>query len=138
MLALEIAALTPIALVANLPTQFGMVGTDAASEFLGRGTAISAPLLPLLVLGALSGALLRARRGQVPLIAGLGLVGALFLVGALGEALAEPTAEVSRGVLLASGIGVGTMAVVMISLAIAALAKNAARPMPRLAKPTSH
>jgi hypothetical protein len=38
------------AVVVNLPAQFGGVGTDAGDEFLTRGTAISAPLLPVVLL----------------------------------------------------------------------------------------
>lgn len=39
-----------LAVIMNWPAQFGGVGTDARAEVLTRGTAISAPLLPVLVL----------------------------------------------------------------------------------------
>ncbi len=41
---------TIVAVVVNLPAQFGGVGTDAGEEFLTRGTAISAPLLPVVLM----------------------------------------------------------------------------------------
>ena len=53
---------TVVAVVVNLPSQFGRVGTDAGSEFLTSGTAISAPLLPVVLLIAV--AALADRAGQ--------------------------------------------------------------------------
>ncbi len=43
---------TVVAIVVNLPSQFGIVGTDARAEFLTSGTAISLPLIPVLSLVA--------------------------------------------------------------------------------------
>ena len=53
---------TIVAVTVNLPTQFGYEGRDAAAEWAGRGTAISAPLVPLLVLGVASALSLRRDR----------------------------------------------------------------------------
>ncbi len=111
---------TPIAVLANLPTQFGGAGTDAGEEFLSRGTAISAPLVPLLALAVLLPLLHRSDRWAMVGIVGTGLIGIVFLTGALGEAFADATPEVSKGVLLASGVGVGALAASMVGLAIAA------------------
>ena len=49
LLALNVIA-TVVAVALNLPAQFGGVGTDAGDEFLSRGTAISAPLLPVVLM----------------------------------------------------------------------------------------
>ncbi len=120
---LEVVVLTPLAILTNLPAQFGGVGTDAGAEFIARGTAISAPLLPLLALAALVVLLLlRGERWAIALGAvGIGLLGGLFIIGALGEALSEGTREVSRSVLVASGVGVGAIGAGMLALAIASL-----------------
>jgi hypothetical protein len=119
-LALNVVVLTPIAVLANLPTQFGGAGTDAGEEFLSRGTAISAPLAPLLALGVLLPLLHRSDRWAMVGIVGTGLIGIVFLTGALGEVFSDATPEVSKVVLLASGAGVGALAAGMVGLAIAA------------------
>jgi len=46
---LEVVA-TVVAVLVNWPSPFGGVGTDAGAELVTRGTAISAPLLPLVLL----------------------------------------------------------------------------------------
>src|SRR5687767_13485423 len=80
--------LSAVAIAANLPAQFGEAGTDAAAEYLSRGTALSAPLLPLLLLTVSIGALAHGGRLSGPGAAGVGLVAVATLVGAMGEAFA--------------------------------------------------
>jgi len=101
-LALQLV-LTAVAVAANWPAQFGGEGVDASAEFLTRGTAISAPLLPLFVLALSIAALLADRAVALAGTLGVGVVAGLTVVGSLGEAVAAPTAEVGRAVLLASG-----------------------------------
>ena len=95
---------TVVAVVVNWPAQFGGVGTNAADEFLTRGTAISAPLLPVVLLLLV---LVLAGRGGV---AGWVGVGAAFVcavtvgIGGLGELMAEPTQDTPRPVLVGAGV----------------------------------
>jgi hypothetical protein len=99
----------PVALAANWPAQFGDAGTDAGAEWVSRGTALTAPVLPLAVLAL---ALLLAWRGGTVLrragVVLAGLCGLVLVVGSLGEAAAPATAEAGKAVLVASGI-VGTL-----------------------------
>ena len=96
---------TAVAVVAGWPAQLGGAGDPdrVAAEFLTRGTALSAPLGPLLVLAL--AVLLASRRGRA---GGVGtgllvLLGVAFVVGGLGEALAPDSADVPRAVLVTSG-----------------------------------
>ena len=95
---------TVVAIVANLPSQFGGVGTDAGREFLSRGTAISAPLVPMIVLAASIVLLRRTDRWANVGVGATCLVGVLFLIGGLGEAFAKETPDTPKAVLVASGI----------------------------------
>ncbi len=95
---------TVVAIVVNWPSQFGIVGTDAGSEFLTSGTAISAPLLPvvlLLVVVVLAGR--RDRWGWLGIAAGY-LAGVSVAIGGVGELAAEPTADTPRPVLVGAGL----------------------------------
>ena len=77
-LALQIVGMS-VAVAVNWPAQFGDAGTDAAAEALSRGTALSAPLLPLLIIGA---AVILLWRGAVRSGAALfSLVAVAMLVG---------------------------------------------------------
>ena len=116
-LAFQVLA-TVVAVAANWPAQFGGVGTDAGAEALTRGTAMSAPLAPLLVL---AGAVALVWRGRVRAGAAvMALVAAVMLLGGLGEALAPATPDVPKAVLVTSGaIGVA-MAAAVIAAAVAA------------------
>ncbi len=128
-LVLEVVVLIPIAVIANLPSQFGAAGTDAAAELVSRGTAITAPGVTLVVL-ALALLALRIEGGwAIAGAIGTGIIGVLMLVGALGEAFAPATADVSKAVLVVSGIGVGALGLGMAALAATALrARPAVRP----------
>ena len=119
-LGVEIIA-TIVAIVLNLPAQFGGVGTDAGSEFAARGTAISPPIAPLIVL---AGSLLLLRRSDRWATVGcviVGLLGVLFAIGSIGEAAANGTPDVPRAVLVGSGVVGSLIGVTLVFLAVAAL-----------------
>lgn len=95
-----------VAVFAEWPAQFGGPGdpTNVAGEFISRGTAMSPPLIPLVLLGV--GSLLVRRRGW-PLITGaIGLfsLGLLFVIGGFGEILAPDPVTTSRTVLVVGGV----------------------------------
>jgi drug/metabolite transporter (DMT)-like permease len=118
-LVFQIAA-TIVAVALDLPAQFGDVGTDAADEFASRGTAISAPLLPLVVL-ALALVLLRRRdRWATVACVVMAILGVLFTIGSIGEALADTTEDVSRAVLVGSGIVGSVLGVGLVVLGVRA------------------
>ncbi len=128
-LALNVVVLTPIALLANLPSQFGGVGTDAAAEFAIRGTAISAPAVTLAVLALALGALRMPGTWATSGTIAIGLVGILMIIGAFGEAFSTPTADVSKQVLVTAGIVAGALGTGMVALSAGALsARPGARP----------
>jgi hypothetical protein len=100
-----------VAIAANWPAQFGGVGTDAGAEALTRGTALSAPLVPLAVFAV---GLVCLWRGATRSGAAICSVVALaILAGSLGEAFAPATADVPKAVLIASGV-IGTVLAVAI------------------------
>jgi hypothetical protein len=115
-LALNVLA-TVIAVAANLPAQFGGLGTDAGEEFLIRGTAISAPLLPVVLM--LLVVLLASRRDRWGCVAvALAYATAVMVgIGGVGEMAAEPTVDTSGAVLTTSGIAWLIVAAVLIALA---------------------
>ena len=110
-----------LAVAVNWPSQFGgVVGTDAGQEWLSRGTAISAPLAPVVCFVLI--AVLVRLGGWVGWL-GIGLAfltGVLVFVGGMGELIAEPTVDVPRAVLIAAGVLWGVIAVTFVVLAIAA------------------
>ena len=118
---------TIVALVANLPSQFGEAGDDAVGEFVSRGTAISAPVLPLLLLAASAALALRQDRWGVFGTVGICALSALFVVGALGEAVAEPTPDISKTVLVTSGVVGAALGVVLFSLGVLELRRRRRR-----------
>lgn len=110
-----------VAVAVNWPAQFGGVGTDAGAELIGRGTAISAPLLPVVLL-LLVAALARVRSGWgwVALVAGY-LTAVTVFIGGVGELLAEGTVDTPQVVLTAGGvawIGIAVIFVVLTTLAV--------------------
>lgn len=124
-----VAALVAVAV--NWPSQFGGVGTDAGDELVTRGTAISAPILPVAVLVA---SLLLIRRGGrlfIPGIIGVALTAALFLVGAVGELTAEATRDTPKVVLVVAGVAWILVGTTLLALAAAALVERGrARALP--------
>ena len=110
-----------LAVAVNWPSQFGgVVGTDAGQEWLSRGTAISAPLAPVMCFVLI--AILVRFGGWVGWL-GIGLAfltGVLVFVGGMGELIAEPTGDVSRAVLIMAGVLWGVIAATFVVLGIAA------------------
>lgn len=102
-LALQIV-LAAVSIAVNWPSQFDGVGTDAREEFTSRGTAVAPPLVPMAVFAA--GITLAARRDRWRTIGivVICLMCTLFVVGSVGELFAEPTEDVPRAVLVASGV----------------------------------
>lgn len=120
-LVIEILA-TVLAVALDWPAQFGGVGTDAGEEWASRGTAISPPLVPLILLGIAAGLLLaRARAATLLACVVAAILGVLFAVGSIGEAVAAATPDVSQAVLLASGITGVLMGVALVAGAAAVL-----------------
>ncbi len=121
-----------LAVAVNWPSQFGdVVGTDAGQDWLSRGTAISAPLAPATCFVLV--AILVRRPTWVGWL-GIGLAfltGILVLVGGMGELVAEPTADVPRAVLVASGVLWGVVAAVFVVLGTAAARERLDRRLPR-------
>lgn len=111
------AAAAGVAVAANWPAQFGGVGTDAGEEFLSRGTAISAPLLPAILLIAVISFARRTSMVQWIAIVAAYLTAVLVFIGGMGELAAEPTADTPKTVLVGSGIVSGVAALALAYLA---------------------
>ncbi len=112
---------TVLAVIVNLPAQFGGVGTDAGSEFAARGTAISPPIAPLIVLAASLALLRRDDFWATVACVVIALLGILFVIGSIGEAAAEATPDVSKGVLVGSGVVGAALGSALVVLALGAL-----------------
>jgi membrane protease YdiL (CAAX protease family) len=113
-----------VAVAFNWPAQFGGVGTDAGAELIARGTAISAPLLPvvfLLLVAALARA--RSRWAWVALAAGY-LTAASVFIGGLGELLAQETVDTPRLVLTVGGVAWIAVPVILAMLTTLALVER--------------
>lgn len=129
LLALNVLA-TIIAVVVNLPAQFGGRGTDAGEEFLTRGTAISAPLLPVVLMVLIVVLATRRDRWSWVAVALAYLTAVMVGTGGVGEMTAEPTADTSRAVLTTAGVAWLVVAVVLVALATAALVRARRAPAP--------
>ena len=110
-----------LAVAVNWPSQFGgVVGTDAGQDWLSRGTAISAPLAPVLCF-ILIAILVRFDNWVGWLGIGLAfLTGCLVFIGGMGELIAEPTELAPRPVLTMAGVLWGVIAAVFVVLGVAA------------------
>ena len=108
-----------VAVAVNWPSQFGGVGTDAGEELLTRGTAISAPLVPIAILVVSLLLVWRGGRLLVVGLVGIGATAALFLIGGIGELTAEGTADTPKAVLVVAGIVWIGIALSLLALAIA-------------------
>lgn len=116
-LALQIVA-TLAAIAINLPTQFDRKGIDAAQEWVARGTAISPPLVPMIIFAiSILLALRRSRWGTAGVVL-ICLLGVVFIIGALGEALAPPTPAVGQVVLVGSGVAGSVMGLLLVGFGI--------------------
>jgi hypothetical protein len=113
-----------VAVAANWPSQFGRVGTDAGTDVITAGTAISAPALPLAIL-VLSLLLLRARgRWQWVGLAGFSVVAVLFAIGGLGEVFARATPQTPKAVLVVGGLCALAIAIAMLLVALEAIKES--------------
>ena len=108
-----------VAVAVNWPSQFGGVGTDAGEEVLTRGTAISAPPLPIGILVVSLLLVWRGGRLLVVGVVGIGATAALFLIGGIGELTAKATADTPKAVLVVAGIVWIGIALSLLGLAIA-------------------
>jgi hypothetical protein len=111
--------LTLLAIWQNWPSQFGIVGTDPVKEWSVSGTAISAPVLPLLVL-FVALVLLAGKRGRFRIVGDLLVLvtATLFVIGGIGEIAGAPTEDTPRSVLLWGGIQAILIAAVLIVLSV--------------------
>ena len=117
-----------VAVIVNLPTQFGKTGTDAGEDVVTSGTAISAPLLPVVLLLAV---LLLARRRGAWALAGIAaayLAAVVVLTGGIGELTAEGTDDTPKAVLVAAGIVWSAIAIALAVLATRALRERRSAP----------
>ncbi len=96
-----------ISIVAGWPAQFGGPGDpdNVASEFVYRGTALAAPLFPIMVLLVVFILLVPSQRwwGTVGVV-GLCLLAVLMFIGSIGEAFAPHTPDVTRATLVISSV----------------------------------
>lgn len=120
-IALNVLA-TILAIILDLPSLFDLPADPSPIEtdWIARGTAISAPLAPIVLLAASALLVRRHDRWAIAGLIGVGLVSVLFLIGAVGEFTAEPAGNVSRAVLTVAGITWGATALALIALAISA------------------
>ena len=110
-----------VAVAFNWPSQFGSVGTDAGDELLTRGTAISAPLLPVALLVVSLLLVWRGGRALVAGILGVLITAAMVLIGGIGELTAAGTSDTPKAVLVVAGVVWILIAAFLAWLAVAAL-----------------
>lgn len=100
-----------LAIIFQWPTQFDGSGNPnvTAEEVVTGGTATSIPLIPWIALIVFT-LLARSRRwwGTLAVVV-LCFLGALFILGGLGEAFAPPNPFVPRTVLVAAGVVYGLL-----------------------------
>jgi hypothetical protein len=112
-----------LALIFEWPTQFdgSGVATVTMDELVAKGTATSIPVAPWIALGVFT-VLARSRRwwGTVAVVL-LCLLGPLFVIGGLGEALAPSNAYVSRAVLVTSGVIAAGLGLTLLASGVADL-----------------
>jgi hypothetical protein len=107
--------------------EFGDVGdpNDVSGEWVSRGTLFSPPLAPMIAQALLTAlALVQTRIWQLVAGAGLALLGALYVVGGLGEPLdpvaSDPGVVVYALLRLAGLVGAAALVVAGIATVIAA------------------
>ncbi|MGH2748047.1 MAG: hypothetical protein ACRDKB_09010 [Actinomycetota bacterium] len=111
-----------VSVAARWPAQFGGVGDpdDVAAEFLTRGTALAAPLGPMIVFALMIFLLTRTGVWEKIGTIGVMLLAILFLIGSLGEAFASGEITTPRSVLIISGIIGTVMSLIMFGAGIMA------------------
>jgi hypothetical protein len=127
--ALLVVVAAAVSVGARWPHQFGGHGSrnHMVHDFVTSGTAMSPPLIVLMLLVAAAASVRRAdRRGTVACLA-LVLLGALMIVGSVGEAVAPRTPDVPHEVQLFSGAWGATAGLVLASLAITSMSERHAR-----------
>ena len=107
--------------------EFGDVGDpkDVSGEWVSRGTLFSPPLAPMIAQALLTAlALVQRRVWQLVAGAGLALLGALYVVGGLGEPLdpvaSDPSVLVYALLRLTGLVGAAALVVTGIATVIAA------------------
>ncbi|QZY29011.1 hypothetical protein [Nocardioides coralli] len=119
-----------VAVLVNWPGQFGAVRTDASDGVVLEGTAISAPLL-VVVLWLLAFFLVTRRDGWAWVGVGAAGVSAVAVcIGGLGELVADGTPETPKTVLVASGIVWTVVAIVLATLVAAVVRERRRSPLP--------
>ena len=104
------AAGTVLAINNHLPARFGGIlhGNDVAMDFLTlNGTALSAPLFMLLVLVAFTALALGSGRTGLVGVVGLTVLGAMFVLGQMGEPILVETLQTfnpAQAVILAANL----------------------------------
>lgn len=95
-----------VSILARWPHQFGGHGDPnrMTQQFVSSGTALAPPVF--IMLGLLIVALLAGRQDRWGLVAAILMVvvGAVMVVGSLGEALAGTTPDVPQGVQIIGGV----------------------------------
>ncbi len=116
-----------LAIIFQWPTQFDGSGNPnvTAGEVVTGGTATSIPLGPWVAL-AVFAFFARSRRwwGTLGVVA-LCLLGAIFIIGAFGEAFAPSTPYVPRSVLVGAGVVYGALGLSLVLSGIAELVDRA-------------
>ena len=124
---LWVAAPAALALVFGWPAQFGGPGDpdDVAGDLVIRGTAASPPLFLMLVLAVF--AILVRRPGRWGTLAAIRicLLSVLTFAVSLGQALATPTPDVPKAVLVASGAVGGLLSLALLLSGVADLSARA-------------
>ena len=123
-LLLQVVVAIPVAIIFRWPYQFGGPGdpNSVARDVVFAGTAISAPVIPILVALAALTVLVRSPRwwGTLSAVA-FCVVAVLIVIGGLGEAFAPSTPDVPRAVLITSGAVSAALGLTMLLLAAAEL-----------------
>lgn len=118
-----------VSIYVGWPAQFGGPGdpTQVFTEFFSRGTATAPPLLPLLFLGL--GAVAVRRDGVLGVVGAtlLTILGALFVIGGLGEIFAPDPITTPRAVLLAAGLVAIGGGAVLVTASSAVLVRRSRR-----------
>lgn len=122
-----------VSFAARWPAQFDGAGDPdgVAAEFLTRGTALAAPLGPMIVFALMIFFLSRTGLWEKIGIIGVTLLAIVFLIGSLGEAFASGEITTPRWVLIVSGTIGTVMFVIMFGAGITAFRESTRASDPR-------